>query len=59
MLRNEFNGGLARYTAKVVISEYWVVFFSIKSVRFARFTDPGRTSFAASDVTPAYGVIPA
>ena len=58
MLRNEFNGGLARYTAKVVISEYWVVFFPIKSVRFARFTDPRRTSFAASDVTPAYGVIP-
>ena len=59
MLRNEFNGGWARYTAKVVISEYWVVFFAIKSVRFARFTDPGRTSFATSDVTPAYGVIPA
>ena len=62
MLRNEFNGGLERYTAKVMISEYWLVFFfffAIKSVRFARFTDPGRTSFAASDVTPAYGVIPA
>ena len=58
MLRNEFNGGLARYTAKVVTSEYWVVFFPIKSVRFARFTDPRRTSIAASDVTPAYGVIP-
>ena len=40
--------------------EYWVViFFAIKSVRFARFTDPGRTSFAAHDVTTAYGVIPA
>ena len=61
MLQNEFNGGFARYTAKVVIREYWVVFlfFAIKSVRVARFTDLGRTSFAASDVTPANGVIPA
>ena len=59
MLQNEFNGGLARYTAKVAIGEHWVVFFKIKSVRVVRFTDPGRTSFAASDVTPAYGVIPA
>ena len=56
MLQNEFNGGVAPYTAKVVIS---VFFLAIKSVRFACFTDPGRTSFAASDVTPAYGVIPA
>ena len=55
MLQNEFNGGLARYTAKVTIGG----FFLIKSVRVGRFTDPGRTSFAASDVTPAYGVIPA
>ena len=40
--------------------EYWVViFFAIKSVRFASFTDPGQTSFAAHDVTTAYGVIPA
>ena len=59
MLQNEFNGGVARYTAKVVISEYWIVFFAIKSVRFARFTDLGRTSFAASAVSPANGVIPA
>ena len=59
MLQNEFNGGVARYTAKVVISEYWVVFFAIKSVRVARFTDLKRTSLAASDVTPANGVIPA
>ena len=59
MLQNEFNGGVARSTAKVVISEYWVVFFAIKSVRVARFTHSGRTSFAVSDVTPAYGVIPA
>ena len=42
-------------------SDQWVLssFFAIKSVRFARFTDPGRASFAASDVTPAYGVISA
>ena len=59
MLQNEFNGGLARYTAKVAIGEHWVFFFLIKSVRVGRFTDPGRTSFAASEVTPAYGVIPA
>ena len=40
--------------------EYWVViFFVIKSVRFASFTDPGRNSFAAHGVTTAYGVIPA
>ena len=58
MLQNEFNGGLARYTAKVAIGEHWVVFLT-KSVRVGRFTDPGRTSFAASDVTPAYAVIPA
>ena len=57
MLQKGFNGGLARYTSKVVIGEYWVVFL-MKSVRVARFTDPGRTSFAASDATPAYGVIP-
>ena len=55
MLQNEFNGGVALYTAKVVSSS----FFAIQSVRVARFTDPGRTSFAASDITPAYGVIPA
>ena len=54
MLQNEFNGGVARYTAKVVI-----FFFAIKFVRVVRFTDPERTSFAVSDVTPAYGVIPA
>ena len=59
MLQNEFNGGLARYTAKVAIGEHWVVSFLIKSVRVVRFTDPGRTSFAASDVTSAYGVITA
>ena len=35
--------------------EYFI--FAIKYVRVARFTDPGRTSFAASDVTSAYGVI--
>ena len=28
MLQNEFNGGLARYTAKVAIGEHWVVFFN-------------------------------
>ena len=27
MLQNEFNGGVALYTAKVVSSEYWVVLF--------------------------------
>ena len=59
MLQNEFNGGLARYTAKVAIAEHLSGFFLIKSVRVGRFTDPGRTSFAASDVTSAYGVIPA
>ena len=59
MQQNEFNGGVARYNAKVVISEYWVVFFAIKSVRVARFTDLGLTSFAVSDVTLANGVIPA
>ena len=25
MLQNQFNGGVARYTAKLVFSEYWVV----------------------------------
>ena len=54
MLQNEFDGGVARYTAKVVT----FFFFAIKSVRVARFTDPERTSFAVSDITPAYGVIP-
>ena len=54
MLQNEFNGGVARYTANVVM-----FFFAIKFVRVVHFTDPERTSFAVSDVTPAYGVIPA
>ena len=55
MPQNEFNGGVARYTANVVM----FFFFAIKFVRVVRFTDPERTSFAVSDVTPAYGVIPA
>ena len=40
--------------------EYSVVkFFCDKICTFARFTDPGPPSFAAHDVTTAYGVIPA
>ena len=35
------------------------LFFAINSVRVARFTDLRRSSFAASDVTPGNGVIPA
>ena len=48
MLRNEFNGGLARYTAKVVISEYWVVFFSNKICTFCAFYRP-RANFFCSE----------
>ena len=33
--------------------------FATKSVHVARFTDPRQTCFAASDVTPVYGVTPA
>ena len=47
MLRNEFIGSLARYTAKVVISEYWVVFFSNKICTFCAFYRP-RANFFCS-----------
>ena len=33
--------------------------FATKLVYVARFTGPGQTCFAASDVTPMYGVTPA
>ena len=56
MLRNDGS----RFTAdfETCLGTNQVLLFATKPVHVARFTVPRQTCFAASEVTPVYGVTP-